>query len=126
MVVAATATATASKVDAVAQCRCSDAALTTTTATFLALKIVESNITAAIAGKTNKRPFDNFLFDVFAESDCKDDKTNEVVIEDDPADGVSEAGVADAGSDGSQTGHFTDITDCIAGIQEHNPYEHWR
>jgi hypothetical protein len=72
-----TATATASKVDAVAQSRRSDAALTTATATFLALKIAESNIKAAIAGKTNKRPFDNFVFDVFAESDCEDDKTNE-------------------------------------------------
>jgi hypothetical protein len=72
-----TATATASKVDAVAQSRRSDAALTTATATFLALKIAESNIKAAIAGKTNKRPFDNFVFDVFAESDCEDDKINE-------------------------------------------------
>ena len=71
-----TATATASKVDAVTQSRRSDAALTTATATFLALKIAESNIKAAIAGKTNKRPFDNF---VFAESDCEDNKTNEAV-----------------------------------------------
>jgi len=64
-----TATATASKVDAVAQSRRSDVALTTATATFLALKIAESNIKAAIAGKTNRRHFDNFVFDVFAESD---------------------------------------------------------
>jgi hypothetical protein len=42
--------------------------------TFLALKIVESNVKAAIAGKTNKRPF---VFDAFAESDYEDDKTNE-------------------------------------------------
>lgn len=68
-----TAIATASKVDAVAQSR-SDAALTTATATFLALKIAESNTKAAIAGKTNKRPFDD---SVFAESDYEDDKTNE-------------------------------------------------
>jgi hypothetical protein len=67
-------TATASKVDAVAQSRRSDAALTTATATFLALKIAESNIKAAIASKTNKRPFGNF---VFAESDREDDKTSE-------------------------------------------------
>ena len=177
-----TATAPASKVAAVAQSRRSDAALTTATATFLVLKIAESNIKAAIAGKTNKRPFDNFFFDIFAESDCEDDKTSEaaaaaggcrkrsrcgdvvindivkrrarpprsarpfalegpqshqssheeslralevervgtgseecpVVIEDDPADDVSEAGVADAGSDCCQTGHCADITDCIA------------
>jgi hypothetical protein len=170
--VVVTATATASKLDVVAQSRRSDAALTTATATPLALKIAESNIKVAIAGKTNKRPFDVFVFDVFAESDCEDDKTNEaaaaavgcrkrsrrgdvvindivkrrarplrsarlftlegpqshqsnheeslrapeveragtgseecpVVIEVDPADGVSEAGVADAGSDGGQTG----------------------
>jgi hypothetical protein len=38
---------------------------------FLALKL------AAIAGKTNKHPFDNFVFSVFVESGCKDSKTNE-------------------------------------------------
>jgi hypothetical protein len=27
--------------------------------------------------KTNKRPFDDFVFDAFAESDCEDDKTDE-------------------------------------------------
>jgi hypothetical protein len=52
-----TATATASKVDAVAQSRRSDAALTTAAATFLALKIAESNIKAVIADKTNKTSF---------------------------------------------------------------------
>ena len=72
----ATATVTTSKMDAAARSR-PDAALTTAMTTFLALKIAESNVKAAIAGKTNKRPFDNFVFDAFAESDYEDDKTNE-------------------------------------------------
>jgi len=38
------------------------------------LKIAESNIKAAVAGKTHKCPFDNFVSD---ESDCEDDKTDE-------------------------------------------------
>ena len=43
-----------------------------------------------------------------------------VVIEDDPADGASEAGVADAGSNGGQIGHCADVTDSIADSQEHS------
>ena len=67
-------TVTASDVDGVAQSRHSDAGhatLTTTAAASLALKIADRDVEAGVAGKTDKRSFDDFIFNVFAESESE-------------------------------------------------------
>lgn len=77
-VVDANVAATASGVDGVAQSRRSDAAhaaLTTAAVASLAPKIADRYVEAGVAGKTKKGPFDDFIFDVFAESESKNEPT---------------------------------------------------
>lgn len=41
----------------------------------LAPKITDRDVEARVAGKTKKRPFDDFIFDVFAESENENEPT---------------------------------------------------
>jgi hypothetical protein len=50
------------------------------TAAPLALEIADSDVESPNAGKTHKRPFDEFIFDVFAESDDEANTTDEAAV----------------------------------------------
>jgi hypothetical protein len=67
--------ATASDVDGVAQSRpdAAHAALITMAAASLDLKITDCDVEAGVAGKTKKRPYVDFIFDVFAESESENE-----------------------------------------------------